>query len=655
MEKISIYDYIQENIELSGKICEGFEFKDYLEEITNKKVELNKDNSYQIKKGNLDIEKLFGTTKIKKPEFILYATIDKLLDTLSSKDLEKYLDEKELNIVENVAEIASKIESKINTINEKKLITFCKENIMKTQNMYCMYIYLLLASYTNIKDDETLQNIILKIALIPEYTAFINDYVLDKFPYPDYYRFYIAKRIDNLNYGMLSLLSKMSFTCDEVKYWVLENVDYNRIDNTIIDLVDKLELPKLMDKFKLDEKLYKNIGKTIYSLFSSFENLDRFENIFIKYISFYDNFDINSELFSIVTNIYKKIYNYYYLSEDVKSRLTNAFKNKLVTQNTIIFIKNEINNNGKSFFEKNELYETILSLNISELYLNLFNILKKEPLENWYLVYLFKDKKNLLKEAIETLYKAINWDDYIGEYSALKDNSYKDTPVITLINFSDDFPEIALKIHEKSLKAKSYNIKYNSLSSLYNLIQEGKVMDYNLLPENLKDSLKYLYKNETDIPCKELARKIMGIVSKDYDMPFEEKEIREKIAKNLILLNQSDAQKVEERNFEKDSESTTINLNNIVLKGSDFDTWRKGVYLVSNGKVIYIKRVENNLTAWCQGDEFGKEYMVKIKGDKDANIIETFCTCGKSQPQNYCKHIAATLIYQNKLNKSKNN
>ena len=46
--------------------------------------------------------------------------------------------------------------------------------------MYCMYIYLLLASYTNIKDDETLQNIILKIALIPEYTAFINDYVLDK-------------------------------------------------------------------------------------------------------------------------------------------------------------------------------------------------------------------------------------------------------------------------------------------------------------------------------------------------------------------------------------------------------------------------------------------------------------------------------------------
>lgn len=79
---------------------------------------------------------------------------------------------------------------------------------MKTQNMYCMYIYLLLASYTNIKDDESLQNIILKIALIPEYTAFINDYVLDKFPYPDYYRFYIAKRIDNLNYRMLAYYLK---------------------------------------------------------------------------------------------------------------------------------------------------------------------------------------------------------------------------------------------------------------------------------------------------------------------------------------------------------------------------------------------------------------------------------------------------------------
>lgn len=655
MKKISIYDYIQENIELSGKICKGFELTDYLEEITNKKIELNKDNSYQIKKGNLDIEKLLDTNKIKKPEFILYATIDKLLDTLSSKELEEYLDKKELNIVENVTEIASKIESKINTINGKKLITFCKENIMKTQNMYCMYIYLLLASYTNIKDDESLQNIILKIALIPEYTAFINDYVLDKFPYPDYYRFYIAKRIDNLNYGMLSLLSKMSFTCDEVKYWVLENVDTNRSDNTIIDLVDKLELLKLMDKFEIDEKLYKNIGKTIYSLFSSFENLDRFENIFIKYISFYENFDINSELFSMVTNIYKNIYNSYSLSEDVKNHLTNAFKSKLVTQNTIIFIKNEINNNDKSFFEKNELYETILSLNISELYLNLFNILKKEPLENWYLVYLFKDKKNLLKEAIEILYKAINWDDYIGKYSALKDNSSKDTPIITLINFSDDFPEIALKIHEKSLKAKSYNIRYHSLNSLYNLIQEGKVMDYDLLPKNLKDSIKYLYKNETDIPCKELAREIMGIMSKEYDMPFEEKERRNKIAQNLTLLNQSDAQKVEERNLEKESESTTINLNNIILKGSDYDTWRKGVYLVSNGKVIYIKRVENNLTAWCQGDEFGKEYMVKIKGDQDANIIETFCTCGKAQPKNYCKHIAAALIYQNKLNKSKNN
>lgn len=85
MKKISIYDYIQENIELSGKICKGFELTDYLEEITNKKIELNKDNSYQIKKGNLDIEKLLDTNKIKKPEFILYATIDKLLYTLSSK------------------------------------------------------------------------------------------------------------------------------------------------------------------------------------------------------------------------------------------------------------------------------------------------------------------------------------------------------------------------------------------------------------------------------------------------------------------------------------------------------------------------------------------------------------------------------------------
>lgn len=655
MKKISIYDYVKENIELSGKICKGFEFTDYLEEITNKKIELNKDNSYQIKKINLDIEKLLNATKIKKPEFILYAIIDRLLDSFSSNDLEEYLAEKELNIVENVAEIASKIDAKIDRINAKKLITFCKENIMKTQNMYCMYIYLLLASYTNIKDDEALQNIILKIALIPEYTAFISDYVLDKFPYPDYNRFYIAKRIDTLNNGMLSLLSKMSFTCDEVKYWVLENVNFDRSDNSIIDLVDKLELVKLMDKFEVDEKLYKYIGNIICSLLSSFENSDRFEDIFIKYLSFYDNFDINIELFSMVTNIYQKIYNNYYFSEDVKNRLITAFKNKLVTQNTITFIKNEINNNDRSTFEKNELYETILSLNISELYLNLFNILKKEPLENWYLVCLFKDQENLLKEAIEILYKTINWDDYIGEYSALKDSGSNDTTIITLVNFSYDFPEIALKVYEKSLKAKSYAIRYYSINKLYCLIQEGKVMEYNSLPENLKDSVKYLYKNETDISCKELAGEIMGIVSKEYDMSFEEKERRDKIAQNLTLLNQSDAQKVEERNLEKESESTTINLNNIILKGSDYDTWRKGVYLVSNGKVIYIKRVENNLTAWCQGDEFGKEYMVKIKGDQDANIIETFCTCGKAQQKNYCKHIAAALIYQNKLNKSKNN
>ena len=70
---------------------------------------------------------------------------------------------------------------------------------------------------------------------------------------------------------------------------------------------------------------------------------------------------------------------------------------------------------------------------------------------------------------------------------------------------------------------------------------------------------------------------------------------------------------------------------------------------------MYASRDKNEFFAYCQGDNFGEEYMVRIKYNKDYVVNKISCTCGCMQDDGYCKHVAATLMYIDKTKEFKEN
>ena len=647
MKEKSIYEYIQENVAPNGKICPDCTMKEYISRVYNREYEADIYNSFcKLSMWDVNVD-----NSIEKVEFKIYLVVERLLDSLDSSEIEKYLKDKELNIRLVIDQIIEKIEKKIESIDKLKLAKFCKKNILKTKNMHCMYIYLLLASYTDLKGNDNLQNIILKIGLLPEYTLFLNQYILDKFSYPEYSRFYLVKRIDWQSKYISSLLEKISFENDEIKYWALENYTSKNSDEGIKDVIWNLDIVKLLNNEDLDSKTYKNIGYTLRNVLGkqyAMKNPDYLAKLLLEYIRKHDEFVDNFDYFWPTSEIYISICRSEYFSPDVKQNLVNEYKKVLNTNETIAIIKEELNNPNNSDELKFDIYEIISALNITELYLGLFNSFKKNPVENASWLKLFEYNREIHKQAINILYEAIDWDNIIGEYSTLRRHSFKPDPVKFLIYSAQDYAEIAYKVYAKTLRSKKLEHRYITAMSLHSVLYREGTM-YELLPKELRESMQYHYEHELDIKCKSIMALILGIYDEDDD------EIKSEVANKLRVIRKSDDEFLEEERKDKIEyeEYNRINLNGYILSKLDMYIGEIGVNTYLSKKVIYFKRIKNDVTAWCQGEEFGKEYVVRLKGDENAYLVEATCTCGKNDPKDknhYCKHVAATLIYQSKLN-----
>lgn len=649
MEEMSIYEYIQENVAPNGKICPDCTMKEYISRVYNREYEADIYNSYcKLTMWDVKLD-----NSIERVEFKIYPVVERLLDTLSSNEIETYLKDKELNIRLVIDQIIEKIEKKIDDIDKLKLAKFCKKNILKTKNMHCMYIYLILSSYTDLKNNDNLQNIILKIGLLPEYTLFLNQYLLDKFHYPEYARFYLAKRIYWQSEYISSLLEKISFENDEVKYWTIENYTSQHYNDGIKDIFWKLDLSKIIKSEELDLELYIKIGETLNNMLSAkylMDNMDNFAKIFLEYISRYDEFSDDFDSFWIVTRIYIKICKSEHFSKEVKQNIISEYKKVLVTDETISLIKDKLNSPNTNDELRFDIYESISALNISQMYLDLFNSFKKNPVENASWLRLFKYNKEVHKQAVTILYESLNWDSIIGEYSALKRHSFKPDPVKFLIYNVEDYTELAYQVYSKTLKSKKLEHRFITVHEIYSIMRRENTM-YVLLPKELRESMEYQYNHEPDILCKNDMAFVLGI-SVDYDKETSD------IASRFTMIKKSDEEFLEEeRKDEIEYEKrNTIYLNDHILSKLDFYIGESGVNAYLSGKVIFFKRIKNRVTAWCQGEEFGKEYVVRLIGDKKAKLIETTCTCGKNNSKDkshYCKHVAATLIYLSKINDSR--
>ena len=647
MNEMSIYDYIQENIAPNGKICPDCQMKEYILELYNRNYEANIYNCFcKVTMWDVTID-----DSIEKVEFKIYPVVERLLDSLNNKEIEMYLKDKELNIRAVIDQIIITIEKKIEKIDKLKLAKFCKDNILKTKNMHCMYIYLILASYTDLKNNDRLQNIILKVGLLPEYTLFLDEYLLDKFTYPEYARFYLLKRIDCQSKYISILLNKISFENDEIKYWALENYTSKNSDEGIKDIIWKLDIKKLLNNAELDSITYKNIGYTLKNTLSNqyaMDNVDYLEKLLLEYIHKYDEFAEDFETFRPTSNIYISICKSQFFSEKVKQNLINEYKKVLNTEKTVLFIKEKLNNTATTRSEKYYIYEIISALNMTELLFSLFNIFKSDPIENASLLYILKYNKEIHREAINVLDRAIDWKNVIGEYSALKRHSYKPDPVKVLMYNVIEYPDLAYMIYAKTLRSKRLECRLNTCYCLHSVLNNEKPI-YVLLPKELRESMEYHYNRELDKRCKGLMGFLLGIYEDEED------ESKREIAQKLTIIKKSDDEFLEEEIKDEIDykEHNRINLNEHILSKVDLYVGEKGVNAVISGKVIYFKRINNNITAWCQGEEFGKEYIVRLNGDENAYLIETSCTCGKNNPKDkdhYCKHVAAALIYLSKIN-----
>lgn len=649
MEDMSIYDYIQENVAPNGKICPDCTMKEYIAAVYNREFEAEVFNCYT------KIDWLYTNlnNSIEKVEFKIYPIVERLLDTLDSKEIEDYLKDKELDIRAVIDKTILIIEDKIENVDKKKLEKFCKKNILKTQNMHCMYIYLILASYIDLKNNEELQNIILKVGLMEEFTLFLNQFILDKFPYPEYARFYLAKRVNWQSKYIPDLLKKVSFESDEIKYWTIENYTGVNYNDGIKDIFWNLDLIKIIRNDELDLKLYLKIGETLKNILLASHLLDDINNLekfFNEYISRYEEFSDNFESFWTASRIYISICKEERFSPEVKQRLVDGYRKVLNTDEAIKLIKEKLNDPNTNDSQKYNIYEVIAGLNISQMYLELFNSFKKNPIENASWISLFKYNREVHKEAIKILFEKIDWDNIIGEYSALVRHSFKPDPVKFLLYNVDDYPELAYMVYAKTLRSKRLEHRFITVKNLYCVMDRQNTI-YELLPKELRESMQYNYDHEIDILTKDYMEFILGLDSDD--------DIPSKLAFNLRVVSKSDDEFIKEN--EKDKEEyikhNTIYLDDHIFTKLDMYVADKGVNLWQSGKVIYFKRMKNNVTAWCQGEKFGKEYIVRLRGDRTGKLVEATCTCGKNDPKdknNYCKHVAGTLIYLSKINDEKN-
>ncbi len=636
-EERSIFEYVNENISFIGKLSGFFNFKDYLKRINGNNFELKKEYLYNYKKRKyLDYFKE-NSDVIGDIDFKIRLIIDKMLNSLNSEELEKYCNSNEVNINSNLKNIMDEI-NKHEDVDKDRLKAFCKYNLMKTNNMFCMYIYLLLVSYVEI-GDERLKNIILKIALLDEFTTFIDDYIIDKMDNPEEVRFYLLKRIKSKK-ARLAMIDKMKFNKVEEKWWIIFNFYERDIFEGFEPVMKKIDLLSILNNKELSIEQYLACGKTIKASCVEYqETLDESENLYFeilkKYIELYPKYDSDINVVFQMSEVYwaiKFIKNN--MNSNIYKQIKSIFKTNVQTENTKDIIMSYIEDKCLSDSDRNNYIKLIGELEITELYLRVFNEFKKDPLEKFNMIYTLKENKNLLLQALKILNGAIDWNSIIGEYDNVKTSNNIFKPVCTVIDLSVDFPEFAMEVYAKALKLKNAFLRERTVRRMEQLDFFGVTFT-----DGVMESLNYLIKNEIVSEIKYRAKNILATADeKDFDF--------EKMCKfNLVGKNETPR-----TDNAGEGSKRTINLRDqYIFKKMDMDENGPALELGID-HVLGLYEEENGYIALVQGDEFGEEQTVNLIKDDNYNLIDIKCTCRKCSMERFCKHVSLALIYLRKLN-----
>lgn len=651
MEKRSVYEYIKENINVNGKFSVDASLREYVE---NQKKDsdldvYNEDNLY-IGKEKISFDFLFG--KVDKVEFRLFSLFDKAIKESNFKELDKYLNESTFSVKKNLEELKARFERNIESIDESKLLKVCKEEIKKTKSLYMIYIYLIVLSRLDIKKDDEVQEIILRFALVHEYTKFINEYLIDRCSYPDYKRFYLAKRLND-KADINAVIAKMKIDTPEIKEWALFTVSYSHDSDSIVEIVNILDLEKILkDKGKIRQYYYA-VGRIISSFIigcKKEEEYPTFTKILKEYIRNFKNYEADLEIFDVAA------YNYIMLSDksyayneeaiivkEEKQNILNEYKKVLTTETTIKMLK-DILNSGDQRKEK-KVCSIIARMNIQELILMLFNYYKSNPIGNARMLFALQNVPEIYEKAVYLLYQSINLDELVGEYENVIRDEDVWSPVDTLIENVRKMKDLGAKVYAKTLRAKSLNYRKSTVRSIFSWTfdDEFSIED---LPDELKESIEYIEKNELN---DEIRKQLNSILGKNKLDIFEQYE---NVKDKLRLVGKNDEKVIEANKniFDKDDRNIYLNTSNIFGKLSIEETI-DGYKLLDSDKLLYFEQMNDEYYAFVQGSKFGEEYIVKLKHDKDYKLIDTMCNCGNNKNDRFCKHVSALLMRLSKINK----
>ena len=650
MEKRSVYEYIKENINVNGKFSADASLREYVE---NQKKDsdldlYNEDNLY-IGKEKISFDFLFG--EVDKIEFRLFSLFDKAIKESNFKELDKYLSESTFSVRKNLEELKARIVKNIENIDESELLKVCKEEIRKTKSIYMIYIYLIVLSKLDIKKDDEVQEIILRFALVHEYTKFINEQLIDKCSYPDYKRFYLAKRLNN-KADINGIIAKMKIDTPELREWALFTVSNNYDSNDIVEILNILDLEKFLKEKGEIRQYYNAVGRIIFCFIlgcKKEEEYPFFTKVLKEYIKKFSSHVTDYEMFDIAAHNYIVLLDDYSFMEEVilvkeeKEKILKEYKKALTTEPTINMLKDILNSGDRKMTKK--VFDIIARLNIKELILMLFNYYKSDPVGNDRMLFALQNVPEVYEKAVYLLYESIDLDELIGDYENVIRDEDVWSPVDTLIESVRKMKELAVKVYAKTLRAKSLNYRKSTVRSIFSWTFDDEFSIDNL-PDELKESIEYIDKNELN---DEIRKQLNSILGKDKVDIFEQYE---NIKEKLRLVGKNDEKVIEANKniFDKNDRKMHLNTSDIFGKLS-IDESIDAYKVLDSNKLLYFDKMDDEYYAFIQGSRFGEEYIVKLKYDKDYKLIDTICNCGNNKNDRFCKHVSALLMQLGRINK----
>lgn len=643
-KKRSIYEFILENIDLEGKLAMSVSLNIYLESIGKKEL-VEEDEFDMLKNMQSDFwDNIDSMVNPKdedhiKVDFTFGNLISKTLDTKDVKELEEYLEKKPLDVGDIDGVYRDKIKEIIEPKDNNEMVEFLMENIKNTTNPYALNFYLYFLSYLNLEEDNDIKKCILRIALMKEYTKTVNKYLIDKFEYPDYIRFFLVKRVAEVQ-DKVNLLLEMNTLSNEVKLWILKRIG-KALTYESFDLIKRMDIKNIMTKWEMNEELFELVSAFFATIVSNYrkEEIDNIAEMLEIYIDlakdYLDNDNVIDSIAQICSCYNDPIHSYGVNDIEKFNKEKEIITNFVMSELFFEKLSEKVVDGEKINFN---VLELVRKLNLKEFDFKILNKIKENPLANIYYLTVLEHNKELYLMAADIIDNSINWEEYYGPLQNDEGKMFS-KPEMFVMHCDGDLNLLA-RIAQKALKCKSSSIRQEVCYAMRKTLFKNDIDHIALFPEELRYLLQDHLKVEPNTKIRNEIKEILGM--REYD---------EQADKMMSKFNFSSdtLENLEKEEFEE--ENKPLNL-----KDKDL-AWNLGLGVI--GKCVgyvrdkrcqYVGELQDEIIFFATENEFGKEYTIKLRKDKNYNLKEAICTCGKTNGKEYCNHILAALIMLGKKN-----